>query len=376
MSYKENQIIKNLDIVCVGHYASRAGTLFIHSLLDNHPQILSMPGVQNYNEMVKKKINTPEEALRIFEKNIPKFYDTSTFTEKDYNNCCLFRLGENKKDKIITNKKLFETYFFEFFDYNKISKKNIILGIYYSYGKVHNFNFDNLKVLLLHPHEKGMTIMFKKIFNNAKFLISIRHPIKVYKSITINNHVMNKIRNITYYPSSQLLQLTLNLYNFNKNNLNMNLIKFENLKDNLSNEMRKICDFTGIKFHKSLLSCSFGGYKYWGNTVTVASDKFDENRDQNSIKLSKKDIVILNIINNKILTKFNYKKNKLSLAEKIFLPLIMLLPLDDELNFLKKFSLKNIKIYFKFITFFFPKRIFLMIFVLWDNFTIKEAIKK
>ena len=73
---------------------------------------------------------------------------------------------------------------------------------------------------------------------------------------------------------------------------------------------------------------------------------------------------------------FNYTKNKLSLAEKIFLPLIMLLPLDDELNFLKKFSLKDIKIYFKFITFFFPKRIFLMIFVLWDNFIIKEAIKK
>ena len=213
MSFKENQIIKNLDIVCIGHYVSRTGALFIHSSLDNHPQILSIPGVQNYNMMINKKINTPEEALRIFERNIPKFYDTSNFTEKDHNNCCLFRLGENKKDKIITNKKLFETYFFEFFNYNEISEKNIILGIYYSYGKVHNFNFDNLKVLLLHPHEKEMTIIFKKIFNNAKFLIPIRHPIKVYKSITKNNHIMNKIRNITYYPYSQLLQLTLNLYN-------------------------------------------------------------------------------------------------------------------------------------------------------------------
>ena len=57
----------------------------------------------------------------------------------------------------------------------------------------------------------------------------------------------------------------------------MHLIKFENLKDNLSNEMSRICDFIDIKFHKSLLSCSFGGYKYWGNTVTVAADKFDEN---------------------------------------------------------------------------------------------------
>ena len=156
----------------------------------------------------------------------------------------------------------------------------------------------------------------------------------------------------------------------------MHLIKFENLKDNLSNEMESICNFIDIKFHKSLLSCSFGGYRYWGNTVTVASDKFDENRDQNSIKLSKKDIIILNIINNKILNKFNYKKDKLTFTEKFFLPLIMLLPLDDELNFLKKFSLKNVKIYFKFITFFFPKRIFLMIFVLWDNFIIKENIKK
>ena len=66
MSFKENQIIKNLDIVCIGHYVSRTGALFIHSSLDNHPQILSIPGVQNYNMMINKKINTPEEALRIF----------------------------------------------------------------------------------------------------------------------------------------------------------------------------------------------------------------------------------------------------------------------------------------------------------------------
>ena len=34
----------DLKIVAISHFISRSGTLYLHSLLDNHPEIATIPG--------------------------------------------------------------------------------------------------------------------------------------------------------------------------------------------------------------------------------------------------------------------------------------------------------------------------------------------
>ena len=42
------------QIVNIGHIFSRSGTLYLHSLLDNHPEIITIPGVVNFNFLFRE----------------------------------------------------------------------------------------------------------------------------------------------------------------------------------------------------------------------------------------------------------------------------------------------------------------------------------
>ena len=54
----------NLKIVAISHFISRSGTLYLHSLLDNHPQIASIPGTINIVDLLE--IKTPS-GIKNFE---------------------------------------------------------------------------------------------------------------------------------------------------------------------------------------------------------------------------------------------------------------------------------------------------------------------
>ena len=41
------ETIFHLNIASIAHYHSCTGTVFLHSLLDDHPEIISIPGVPN-----------------------------------------------------------------------------------------------------------------------------------------------------------------------------------------------------------------------------------------------------------------------------------------------------------------------------------------
>ena len=75
--------IFDLKIVAIGHFVSRSGTIFIHSLLDNHPEVITVPATIDITHLLVDKKLSVQEYYEIFEKNNPKFFDTSKFTQKD-----------------------------------------------------------------------------------------------------------------------------------------------------------------------------------------------------------------------------------------------------------------------------------------------------
>ena len=352
-------MIENLKIVNIGHYVNRTGTLFLHSLLDNHPQILSIPGVINLDSILQNRINSANQALEYFERENPKFFDTSSFTIMDKNNSQLFYLGENKNDKILTNKDLFKSSFLNFLKKkNNISKKNIILGIYYAYSKAHKIKLDDKKILLLHPHEQNICIKFNQIFPFSKFLVPIRNPIKVYYSLIETRRTKCNLREQKYFPRGSLVELTNGLRNFRKNNFNMLVIRLEDLGNNTEKEVKKICNYININFETNLLLSTFGGFKYWGNTINLQRNIYEERDYESYNQANKTDLTILRTLNKDIIEEFYeneaiFTKNKYPFY-KLFLPL------QDEVIYLKSFSFKYIFSYLKFFLYFLPKRLFLI----------------
>lgn len=361
--------IFNLKIASIGHFISRSGTLFLHSLLDNHPQILTIPGTLNLIDILKKKNLNAKSCFDLFEKSNPKFFDTSLFKEIDPNSSGLWALGKNKDDKIITDKELFKNYYFKSLENRKINPRNVIISIYYAYAKVQKKDLKSVKIILFHPHEKKTIILFHKFFSDSKYIIPVRDPCRAYSSIVKNLRRKTKLRNESYYPGGQLLESALDFKTFSNLKMKMHIVKIENLKNNLVSEMKSLSEYLEIDYSPTQLESTFGGLQYWGNNVEKFSNTFDAERHATKPNLKRVDLLILNEINREFSKTMDYEIIETNIIEKILMPFIMFLPMEDEINFLKNFSIKNFLVYLRFLIYFFPKRFVILLILIINKFS-------
>ena len=208
---------------------------------------------------------------------------------------------------------------------------------------------------------KKTTIRFSNYFKDALYIIPIRNPVRAYKSVIKKTRYMSKMRKKEYYPSGQLLENALDIEEFYKKRLDMYFIRLESLGLNLKNIMLNISKLLGINYNPSMLKSTFGGKKYWSNSINSPANHFDESKHNDEVNLPRKDKIILIFVNLVLVDKLNYKNLKLTFLEKLTLPFLIFLPLKDEIDFLKDFKLSEIRIYLKFIIFFFPKRLILLL---------------
>lgn len=359
----------DLKIVAIGHFVSRSGTIFIHSLLDNHPEVITVPATIDIAHLLVDKKLSVKEYYEIFEKYNPKFFDTSKFTQKDKHNSKLWSLGENKNEKIITNKSDFKNYFFQILKNKNINPENILKTIYLSYSLCHNKDISKGKIFLFHPHEKKITLRFDKFFKKTRYIIPVRNPIKVYESIIRQVKTITKVRGENYYPSGQLIESALDIDDFYKNNLNMYFIKMEDFNKNLEEEVIKLSKYLDIKFKTSMLESTFGGLKYWGNDASKDNKDFKRMIHNEFSDLPRNDLIFLNLINKEYLIALNYKQIRVTFIEKILIPFILFRPLKDEIEFLKKINLRDFAIYVKYLSYYLPKRIYLIYIIIKNKFS-------
>ena len=359
----------DLKIVAIGHFVSRSGTIFIHSLLDNHPEVITVPATIDIAHLLVNKKLSVKEYYEIFEKYNPKFFDTSKFTQKDKHNSKLWSLGENKNEKIITNKSDFKNYFFQILKNKNINPENILKTIYLSYSLCHNKDISKGKIFLFHPHEKKITLRFDKFFKKTRYIIPVRNPIKVYESIIRQVKTITKVRGENYYPSGQLIESALDIDDFYKNNLNMYFIKMEDFNKNLEEEVIKLSKYLDIKFKTSMLESTFGALKYWGNDASKDNKDFKRMIHNEFSDLPRNDLIFLNLINKEYLIALNYKRIRVTFIEKILIPFILFRPLKDEIEFLKKINLRDFAIYVKYLSYYLPKRIYLIYIIIKNKFS-------
>ena len=105
-------------------------SLYVHSLFDGHPQVMTIPGVPHLDQIINSRFNSAKEALEVFNKANPKFYDTSKMTLSDLNSSGLYRLGKNADEGIVTDQVLFNHFFFECINDEDLTSKNIIYALY------------------------------------------------------------------------------------------------------------------------------------------------------------------------------------------------------------------------------------------------------
>jgi len=332
---KPLKFMKRLKVAMITHYQS-SGSLYLHSLLDGHPEIITIPGVPHLDSIINGHFSSAEHALEIFNKANPKFYDTSKMTYSDQNSSGLYRLGENADEGIVTNKKLFASFFNKCLSNEKLTPKNIILSLYYSYEKSHGLELTTKKIVLFHPHEIHRTISMHYIFPDSKYLVTIRNPARAYYSRLQLMKNKAKARNIAHSHVGLLLSDANNVYELLQHNMLMRIVKIEDFAEQSQFILIKLCEFLDIDYNESLKQSTFGSKLYWGANPNYKFNKFSNTRHKKTLPLKRNELTLFSIINKRMNLITGYPSVNLSWLERRLFFLWLFLPFTEDIDWIKK----------------------------------------
>jgi len=338
--HNDLEFMKTLQIAFICRYIP-SGSIYMHSLFDAHPEVLTIPGVIILDALCNENIKSAEESLILFLKANPFFYDTSKMDDRSYNNSGLFRLGENSDEGIVTDRQRFEQYYVEFMTNIDITPENLILALFYAYGKAHNQIIKENKVILLHPHSFHKLYSLYKIFPKGKTIVAVRHPIRGYISTMKLLKQRAKMRG---YYSIHFGSLLLNEFYaatfFGREDIEVRFVRVEDFSNYKDYILRELCKYMGIRYDICLESSTFGGKKYWGANTSYKSNHFQESRHNFPLAMSNQDKIVLSLLNKRFGVIKGYKLFDISAFYKYSAVFWLLMPMEEDIKLVKECFVK------------------------------------
>ena len=352
MKKKYWNILNNLDILTIVATAPRPGSDFLHSLLDNHPEIISFDGWLHFHEFFYKSVSiygikniffqNKEERFKNI--NLSNFFYEFAWShlhkfDSRYDNLELKgNLGLNKNDFNLLDIDEFVKTAVNLISDQKFSSRNAMLAIYGSIVILRGDDLTNKKVLLHNVHLVDYLDSFLDDFPNTKIIACTRDPrvwaTKINKSldaISLSKYSINMTR--------ALFKLGIdssNSSNLKKHNVRVNIL--EKLHEKPVETMKKICNWIGIKYCERLLQSTWNG-KIWNGDILSDDIEvfFDPKRYILSKKAFKRDMflterIAMEAIMKKEIATYKYT-NDFNMKFWFFLtPIFILLPTKYEIR--------------------------------------------
>ena len=306
---KNEALNKNLDkmsnIVGLVKNSGRTGSIFLHSLIDGHPEVTSYPGVYfkgYFHPDVWGKLykgNEDKDWRILLMKNFFMFYAAifdstlaldvpgSPFNNSPGYSAGLTTLGKDKNISHKIDKNKFGQYMLTYLEtYDRMERSTFFKLIHLAYNStIGKTNQPSLLFFHIHNPSFVESAQFIKDFPSAKFLQIIRDPIQALESwCTIGNrgiNVTNKEKDMENKLAT-LHNLYLNKFAFVLNYFNNPIIRYgketaviklEDLKLETEVTLRKLSNWLGIKYDESMKNSSFEGHDYWGISDTTPNIK-------------------------------------------------------------------------------------------------------
>ena len=175
-----NSFTQNGEKLIVITNFGRSGSLFLQSLLDDHPDIVMVPQLFNFlNHVFQDLLEIPKQwntlllnYLKDNQANLGKFYSG---------------LGENQDQDIMLNIEALMSILAEIFQDSTPSAKELFIASHFATYKLENREIGEVKFICAHEHEipsYKITQIDKilKDFPSTRFLCMIRDPRGQYLS--------------------------------------------------------------------------------------------------------------------------------------------------------------------------------------------------
>jgi len=342
-------------MVALVHFG-RSGTGLMHSLVDGHPEISTLPSIyfsEYFDHSTWLRI-TSAGWDRIIDRFIAIYevlFDASSSVPIESKSKKLQKnigikegmanVGEQKNEIVKVNKFLFREELMRLMAYyNDLDASLFFKLIHNAYNvAVNDKNSKNLIFYHIHNPSTYAQLNFARLNPNVKWFMMVREPIQSLESWANRKKEKNSYSKISTNILSMLFAINNPIYK-GQGSLGLRL---EDVKKQPENTIKALCKWMGIKESESLYEMTAQGKKWWGDPTSpdYSKDgmepfgKSSINRRVGSI-FSKNDQFILHTLFYPFSARFGYtEKNQ----EKFLVDLKKIRPMLDELfDFEKKIA--------------------------------------
>lgn len=267
-------------VVLIG--AGRAGTKFLQSYLDDHKDILMIPGYpllylyphfDNWCKQFSENLLW-DRIIDLFCEKHASVLDS----RKVPGLSGLERLGLNKDQHIEINEEMFRRYLKIILKNVPIKRRSFLLAVHYTYGLCKQWDLRTKKILLYHMHDPQFLPKLVEDFPALKLVCMTRNPQTSLHSMVRSFTIVDQAK-LNFSDSLRLtgrnfwLACYQQFYTFNhlRNYLEETqavAVRLENLQD-IEQTMRPLADWLGVDFSESMLKSTFDGKIWWGDVATT-----------------------------------------------------------------------------------------------------------
>ena len=292
------KIEKMNNIVALIKNSGRTGSIFLHSLLDGHPEIITTPGVYFKGffhpevwEMLyvgNNNSNWKTVLVSNFISMYDAFFDSKSLLDVPGKpmsgppgySAGLTTLGDNKDTSLKLDKKKFGQYLFTFLEgYEEMTRATFFKLIHLAYNATINRNLSPT-LLFFHIHNPTFveSAQFLKDFPNTRFLQIIREPVQALESWCKIDPKIKDITNMEHEENNKFINKFAIVLNYLNNQIidksvSNAVLRLEDLKKDPINTLKKLSNWLGIKYIDELQEPSFEGNYYWGISRTTPNVK-------------------------------------------------------------------------------------------------------
>ena len=369
ISTTENNFIKNPNflstelskptlpkkITALFHFG-RSGTGLLHSLIDAHPEISTLPSVyfsEFFDYFTWKKIIAGgwEDMANRFTTIYDVLFDASSSTPipDGYNKFIsymgkkegLTTVGKDKNETLSVDKKIFIKELKQLMSfYDRLDAITFFKLIHSSYEITLRNPYEKKHIFYhIHNPEDYAKLNFLSLTPSANLLMMVREPLQNCESWIKKSFYENNYKKVASRIFTMLFDIDNSIFQ-DKNSIG---VRLEDLKENPKKTMQALCGWLDIIENDSLYEMTAQGKKWWGDPTSKDYEKegsspfgkISINRKIGSV-FSDNDQFILSTLFYPFRVRFNYAKENLEQFKK---DLLSIKPMLNEMfDFEKKIA--------------------------------------
>ncbi len=267
-------------IVALVHFG-RSGTGLLHSLIDGHPEVATMPSIyfsEYFDHSVWETITAGgwSEIVNRFIANYEVLFDASASTPVLTKSAKLVfdrgikeglaNVGPARDEVLKVDKGLFRTELHRLMkSYDQLDALDFFRLVQVAYSKaINDLNRKDLIFYHIHNPDGYAQLNFTALAPHAEWIMMVREPIQSCESWMRKNFSENHYSNC----SSRILGMLFEIDNIIYHKQNSIGVRLEDLKDQPKKTIPALCKWMGINEHESLFEMTAQGKKWWGDPAS------------------------------------------------------------------------------------------------------------